>query len=174
MLRRRRTHPPARRAAPPPPVDGWLSWRTAALTGPGAAAEPVPAQGQATAQVGDPDTVAGVVVDLAYPPAWVTLAVGADGSATLAASSGGRASTPAGRADRVLSTAQATLHLLGPASEFPLPPVGHVAFHVRTAAGGRTGAAPEAELRALEHPLTLLFSAVQGVLAELRPPGPPA
>ncbi|MPY91763.1 MAG: hypothetical protein GEV08_01480 [Acidimicrobiia bacterium] len=110
-----------------------------------------------------------VVVDLGYPPAWATLAVSHDGQATLAASTGGTATGASSHVGRLLEAAAATLHLVPPAEAFPLPPVGSVAFHVLTVDGGRTRTVAEAELRSLDHPLTLLFSAVQAVLADLRP-----
>jgi hypothetical protein len=177
----------------PPPAEAVTEPGTDQDVGPGALAAEAVTEPRADQDVGPgAPAVEAVIVDLAYPPATATVVVrrADDGLATVAASTGGVVTRPTLEGARVLDAAAATLHLVPPVTEvplgppgtvatvsaappaavpFPLPPVGYVAFHVLTADGGHTRTVAEAELRSLDHPLTLLFSAVQAVLGDLRP-----
>ena len=122
----------------------------------------------------DHPNVWGVVMDLGYPEGTATLVGLSDGSTSLYTSSGGGVigggdhSTVAEATLRWLRVAEDMLAALEPATEFPLPDAGDVAFTVLTYSGRYRASAPEAALGAGDAPLSPLFYAGHDVITELR------
>ncbi len=122
----------------------------------------------------DGDDVWGVVMDLGYPEGTATVVALGDGTTSLYTSSGGGvigAGEDARVADatrRWLRVAEEAVQALEPATEFPLPPSGYVAFNVLTHSGGFRAAAPQASLVRDDTPLAALYAAGQDVITEVR------
>jgi len=116
----------------------------------------------------------GVVMDMAYNNAVVTVCGFADGSASIYFSTGG-GFIGGGRHESVRRAAQVLVYRAGEAvsqmvaaAECPLPEVDHVAFYVRTDAGILMASAYGPDLAEREHPLTPLFAAAQDVITQYR------
>jgi hypothetical protein len=116
----------------------------------------------------------GGLLELGYPQAVATLAVFADGTASLYVSTGGGV-IGAGEHDSVRAAARAFLaamnaHLdnLSAAAETPLPEQGRARFYARTNDGTRTAEADMTELSREDHPLAPVYRAGHAVIAEMR------
>jgi hypothetical protein len=121
----------------------------------------------------------GAIMELGLPSGGVaTLVVFADGTTSLYSGAGGGivgvgAQRDVRRAsDAFLEAAEAGNRGMAAhtqADAFPLPTPGRVRFYLRTNGGVRTAEAGEDELKAGSHALSALYTAGQGVLAQVRP-----
>jgi hypothetical protein len=68
----------------------------------------------------------------------------------------------------LLDVTEASLEILEPTEEVPLPTRNEVRFNVLTFQGRRTSAADQGEAEQPMHPLHALFAAAQNVITELR------
>ncbi|HWA01249.1 MAG TPA: hypothetical protein VG841_13140 [Caulobacterales bacterium] len=116
----------------------------------------------------------GLLMEIGYPPAAVSLFSAADGAASLCFSNGGgmigagEHQSVAAAAKKFVQAAGLHRHDMGAATEFPLPEPGETRFCVLTATGVLTAAAPEEALGRRRHPLWPLFYAGQDVLTAMR------
>lgn len=115
-----------------------------------------------------------VVVDLAPDAGTATLVGMADGSTSMYTSTGGgmigggRHERVAAETHRLLTKAEWLLDSIPPATSFPLPGPGAVAFHVRTYEGSHSVTVTEEDLVGGSHELSALYFAAHRVLDELR------
>ena len=116
----------------------------------------------------------GVLMDLGYPQAVATLAVFADGSASLYISTGGGV-IGAGdhkpvreEAEKFLSVVETHVADFERAEETPYPKPGRVRFYVRTFQTTLTAEADEQELGQLRHKLGPVFHAGHAVITQMR------
>lgn len=116
----------------------------------------------------------GVLLEMGFAEAVVTLVALADGTTSLYFSTGGGiigggTHTAVAQASQALvAAAEGFLDELAPAAAFPLPGVGRVRFTVLTFSGARTAEAAEKELAAGRQPLAPLYEAGQEVLTQVR------
>lgn len=116
----------------------------------------------------------GVIMDLGYPQAVATVAVFADGTASLYISTGGGV-IGAGEhrpvreaAEKLLAIAEAHIADFEPAAETALPPGGRVHFYIRTFNGTLTAEADEQGLGRGPHKLSPVFHAGHAVITQMR------
>jgi len=118
--------------------------------------------------------VFGAVVDLWYPPTWVSVVGFIDGTTSLYTGTGGGMlgageHESAARATRqLLAGFEGALDAFQEDSGTATPGQGMVVFHALTYAGRRRAAAPRDELEAARHPLAVLFFLTHDVITELR------
>jgi hypothetical protein len=119
-------------------------------------------------------SVIGLLTEFGAAGGSATLVSLADGTASLYTSGGGgiigagfneRVAQPT---LRLLDAVQASLDLVPPATDTPLPSEGQVAFVVRTHEGLRRAEASSGELARGHHPLSPIFYAANEVLTQLR------
>ena len=116
----------------------------------------------------------GVLMDIGYGDASVTVVAFADGNASVYLSNGGGFIGGFGhesvRSAAIAVVREAGRHLkaLKPATTHAIPGDGDTAFHVLTDAGVLTAVAPEQDLGEERHPLSPLFHAGQRVITEYR------
>lgn len=116
----------------------------------------------------------GVVMEMGYPKATVTLVALADGSASLYFSSGGGFIGGVGHetvrkaAFRMCQVADPFVPACSPAAGFPFPGQGFTSFYILTKNGKVTKTALENELGENKHSLSPLFYAGQDVITQLR------
>jgi hypothetical protein len=128
---------------------------------------------------GRPPRLWGAIMELGLPSGAVaTLVVFVDGTTSLYSSAGG--GIVGAGAQRVVRNASEefleaaeganrSMAAHASAEEFPHPAPGRVRFYLRTTGGVRTAEAGEDELKAGSHALSSLYTAGQGVLAQVRP-----
>lgn len=114
----------------------------------------------------------GVVMDIAYDNATITVCGFDDGSASLYFSNGG-GFVGGGRHESVRQAAKALVAKaesfqpdMGLVTDFPLAKTGEVVFYLRTDEGVYSARVQEREFP--DHPLTHLFLAAQGVITAYR------
>jgi len=118
--------------------------------------------------------VRGVLMDLGYPQAVATVAVFADGTASLYISTGGgvigAGEHPPVReaAEKLLAIAEARIADFEPVAETALPPGGRVHFYIRTFTGTLTADADEQDLGHGRHKLSPVFHAGHAVITQMR------
>jgi hypothetical protein len=118
--------------------------------------------------------VAMAAMEIGMGNAVATIVAIADGTVSMYVSTGGGVIGAGGHAavraaaDRFRTVAADSRGLLMQTEDFPLPAIGQVRFHIRTADGDFTGTAEEAALRPGRHPLSQLYGAGQDLLTEIR------
>jgi hypothetical protein len=116
----------------------------------------------------------GVVMDLGFEGAVASLAVFAEGSASLYISTGGGVigagehAPVRAAAEKLLDAAQSNLAGFRPAAESALPGPGRVHFHVRTFHGTLAAEGDEQDLGHGRHTLSPVFHAGHAVITEIR------
>lgn len=122
----------------------------------------------------DPERVYGVLMEIGYEAAVVTIVSLIDGTTSMYFSSGG-GTVGAGEQESVadatrafVAMAQVLVGQTESTTDFPLPEVAHVRFQLLTIGGGRSAVAPQAELGGHRHRLSPLFFAGQDVITEIR------
>ena len=121
--------------------------------------------------LGDPY---GVVMDMGYAEANVTLVTFSDGTASLYYSSGGGLLGGGGHeavrrvAKRLVETAKAFLPHMEAATDFPLPAVGQVQFFILTPSGAYGFQSSSDDLRDGKSQFSKLFYNAHAVITELR------
>ncbi len=116
----------------------------------------------------------GALMELRYPQAVATLAVFADGTASLCVSTGGSVigdgAHPAMRetAEAFLYIADAHLAEFERADETPIPQQGRVRFYLRTFQTTLTAEADEQDLAQNRHMLSAVFHAGHAVITQMR------
>jgi hypothetical protein len=116
----------------------------------------------------------GVLMEMTYDEASVTVFGLSDGNASIYLSTGGGfiggiGQEPVRRAAIAMVQVAGTLAShLSPTDTFPLPDRGRTIFYLRTEAGVLTGSATERELAQRRHPLSPLFFAGQDVITQYR------
>jgi hypothetical protein len=122
----------------------------------------------------DPDRVYGVLMEIGYDAAVVTIVSLIDGTTSMYVSTGGGTigageHEPVAEASRnFVAMAQVFVGQTQPTTSFELPHPGRVSFQMLTTGGGRSAEAPEDELGPGRHPLSPLFRAGQDVVTEIR------
>ena len=123
---------------------------------------------------GDPDRVHGVLLEIGYAAAVVTIVSLLDGTTSMYISTGGGTigageHEPVAEASRAfVALAQVFVGHCEPSNDFPLPAEGRVRFQLLTGGGGRTVEAGETELGEGRHALSPLFYAGQDVITQIR------
>jgi hypothetical protein len=116
----------------------------------------------------------GVLMEITYDEASVTVFALSDGDASIYLSTGGGFIGGAGHeavrhaAVAMVRVAGTLVSLLSPTETFPLPDRGRTIFYLRTEAGVLTGSATEKELVQRRHALAPLFFAGQDVITQYR------
>jgi hypothetical protein len=116
----------------------------------------------------------GVLMELGYPQAVATLAVFADGSASLYINTGGGVigagehKPVRAEAEKFLFATQSFVQHFERTGETPYPRAGRVRFYVRTFEGTLTAEAGEEELGRKIHPLGPLFHTGHAVITQMR------
>lgn len=120
----------------------------------------------------------GVIMEIGFPEATVTLVALADGTTSLYFSNGGgiigvgQHQVVRSASDRLIATTDAHVAEFRPTSTHPLPATGRVRFYVRTFSGLKTAEADEQELANEGHPLSPIFLAAHGVITAIREGNP--
>ena len=162
LLYLRRT-PSSPRAAPQPVQSAMAGLRDQILHG--------SAQKFGVTPVGE---VWGVVMDIGFPTATVTVFGLADGNASLYISTGGGVlggvafESVRVAAKRFCEVGQRMHESAHATNEFPVPARGGVRFYLLTTSGVRVAEATQAELEQGKHTLTPLYAAGQDVITQLR------
>ncbi|KQV74986.1 hypothetical protein ASC61_08235 [Aeromicrobium sp. Root344] len=122
----------------------------------------------------DPDRVYGVLMEIGYDAAVVTIVSLIDGTTSMYISTGG-GTIGAGEHEPVavatrsfVAMAQVFVGQSEPTTTFDLPGAGRVRFQLLTVGGGRTAEAAEDDLGRGRHPLSPLFHAGQDVITQIR------
>lgn len=116
----------------------------------------------------------GVLMEITYDEASVTVFALSDGNASIYLSTGGGFIGGVGHeavrhaAVAMVRVAGSLVPLLSPTETFPLPDRGRTIFYLRTEAGVLTGSATEKELAQRRHALSPLFFAGQDVITQYR------
>jgi hypothetical protein len=116
----------------------------------------------------------GVLMEMTYDEASVTVFALSDGNASIYLSTGGGfiggiGQEPVRRAAiAMVQVAGTVASQMSPTDTFPLPDRGRTIFYLRTEAGVLTGTATERELAQRRHPLSPLFFAGQDVITQYR------
>ena len=116
----------------------------------------------------------GVLMELGYAEALVTLLALADGTVSLylghggGVIGGGQHENVRRAAQNLLRTAEGSREQLAPTTQFPMPALGRVRFHVLTFAGALAGEGDGSEIGEGRHSLSALLFAGHGVITELR------
>jgi hypothetical protein len=116
----------------------------------------------------------GVLMEIGFPKAAVTLVALADGTASLYYGTGGgivgggHHAVVAAAARAMVASAEGFLQDMSSTSKFPLPDVGWVVFYVLTYTGACTAVAIDGDLRAGGQPLSPLYYRGQEVITQLR------
>jgi hypothetical protein len=116
----------------------------------------------------------GVIMEMGFPDATVTLVALVDGTASLYFSSGGGFIGGVGHeavrkaASKMCHVADAFVPSCSPATEFPFPKQGYTIFYILTKDGKVTATALESDLGEEKHALSSLFYAGQDVITQLR------
>jgi hypothetical protein len=115
-----------------------------------------------------------VIMDMAYPNAFVSLMSASSGDASIYISTGGGVIGGIGQA-KVKQAAAAFVREAGKyagrmsvATEYPYPPTSSVRFYLRTPEAVLMAEATEAALGSGKDPLSPLFFAAQNVITQLR------
>ena len=122
----------------------------------------------------DPERVYGVLMETGYDAAVVTIVSLLDGTTSMYVSTGGGTigageHEPVAEATRAfVALAQVFVGQTEPTTDFDLPGLGRVRFHLLTVGGGRTAEAAEDDLGRGRHPLSPLFHAGQDVITQIR------
>ncbi len=116
----------------------------------------------------------GVLMEMMYDEASVTVFALSDGNASIYLSTGGGfiggiGQEPVRRAAIAMVRIAGTLaSQMNPTDTFPLPDRGHTIFYLHSDAGALTGTATERELAQRRHALSPLFFAGQDVITQYR------
>jgi hypothetical protein len=116
----------------------------------------------------------GVVMDMGYETAVVSVVGLADGTTSMYISNGGgmigvgESSDAAAASKRWVEVAEAALASLSEGGDDRLPEDGTIGFNVLTTGPRFSGEAAESELAGGSHPLSALYAAGQDVIAEIR------
>jgi hypothetical protein len=116
----------------------------------------------------------GVILDMGFDKALVTLVALTDGTTSLYTGTGGGVIGAGGHATvrkataDLLAVAEANLDKLAVIQSFPFPAVGEVRFYARTFTDTRGAGAADSTLASPEHPLFPLFRAAQAVITAVR------
>jgi hypothetical protein len=116
----------------------------------------------------------GVIMEMGYPDATVTVVAFSDGAASIYLSSGG-GFIGGGEHEAIRRAAQELVRTaarfqpgMTPTSTFPEPQRGQTFFYLRTDQGVYAAAAPQRDLGERRHPLSPLFLAAQDVITQYR------
>ncbi len=116
----------------------------------------------------------GVLMEMGYPKAVVTLVSLADGTASLYFGNGGgiigggEHALVAKASKSFVTSSEQYLQYVSPTQSHPLPSVGRVKFYLLTFSGVFTADVDEKELGNRKHNLSQLFYNGQGVITQLR------